>query len=125
MGWYIVAAIIGLIANALISARFASIAEEKGYDGTGYFFLCFFLGVVGYCMVAALPDYTLHNMVNALRKSNHDVEKAVHQVNTRNNNTASAIAHPKPSVGQWICKNCGTNNSVNYGQCKKCGSYKS
>lgn len=25
----------------------------------------------------------------------------------------------------WICGNCKTENSMNYGQCKKCGKYKS
>ncbi len=30
----------------------------------------------------------------------------------------------KPDNGMWGCKNCGTQNSVNYSQCKKCGSYK-
>ena len=27
--------------------------------------------------------------------------------------------------GMWACKNCGTHNSLNYGQCKKCGKFKS
>ena len=27
--------------------------------------------------------------------------------------------------GMWVCQNCGTKNSLNYGQCKKCGKFKS
>lgn len=30
-----------------------------------------------------------------------------------------------PPPGMWICQNCGTHNSLNYGQCKKCGKFKS
>lgn len=25
----------------------------------------------------------------------------------------------------WVCKDCGANNSSNYGQCKKCGKFRS
>ena len=29
------------------------------------------------------------------------------------------------SPGTWVCTGCGTHNSMNYGQCKKCGKYRS
>ena len=33
---------------------------------------------------------------------------------------------PEPvSEGLWVCKNCGTHNKKEYGQCKKCGTYRS
>lgn len=28
------------------------------------------------------------------------------------------------AADKWTCKHCGTSNSTNYGQCKKCGKYK-
>lgn len=32
---------------------------------------------------------------------------------------------PKISVDEnWVCKKCGTENLMKYGQCKKCGSFK-
>ena len=43
-----------LMLDVVISMKFASIAEEKGHSG--YFAWCFFLGVVGWAMVIALPD---------------------------------------------------------------------
>lgn len=43
-----------LVFNVIVAPKFASIAEEKGY--TGYFWWCFFLGIVGWMMVIALPD---------------------------------------------------------------------
>ncbi|MBQ6997585.1 MAG: hypothetical protein IJN60_04335 [Oscillospiraceae bacterium] len=30
-----------------------------------------------------------------------------------------------PTPGTWACKHCGTNNSTNYSQCKKCGKFRS
>lgn len=29
-----------------------------------------------------------------------------------------------PTEGTWICRNCGTSNRANHGQCKKCGQYR-
>jgi hypothetical protein len=34
--------------------------------------------------------------------------------------TISSVTHD----GKWICGNCQTENSMNYGQCKKCGKYR-
>ena len=32
---------------------------------------------------------------------------------------------PAPTANTWVCKNCGTSNKKEYGQCKKCGQYRS
>ena len=40
----------------LIATRFKMIAEMKGHDGKPYYRFCFWLGLVGWIMVAALPD---------------------------------------------------------------------
>lgn len=125
MGWYILGLIIVLIIQGIIAAKFSSIAEEKGYDGSSYFWLCFFLSVIGYCMVAALPDLILHEKIDDLSEA---IGNAVspEQANTHihGNNATSASLQNAP-VGNWICKNCETSNSLNYGQCKKCGEFKS
>ena len=39
VGWYIFIGIIALIINIAISLKFANLAEDKGYTGSGYF--CF------------------------------------------------------------------------------------
>ena len=70
MGWCILGLIIALVIQACIAREFSSIAEEKGYNATSYFWLCFLFGVIGYCMVAALPDLTLHDKIDHLSKSN-------------------------------------------------------
>ena len=41
----------------------------------------------------------------------------------RNDNTVSAVAS-SASEAEWTCGNCQTVNSVNYGQCKKCGTFR-
>ena len=43
-----------LIMSGIIAKAFEKIAGEKGYSG--YFWWCFLLGLVGWIMVAALPN---------------------------------------------------------------------
>ena len=40
-------------------------------------------------------------------------------------NAVQYVNHGSAPDGMWACKNCGTHNSLNYGQCKKCGKFKS
>ena len=48
--------ILTIFINHLIAAAFYDIAQKKGHSEKRYYWLPFWLGVVGYCLVAALPD---------------------------------------------------------------------
>lgn len=50
------AAILLLWLDYFIAKQFEEAAHEKGYNGTCYFHLCFWCGIVGYLLVVALPD---------------------------------------------------------------------
>ncbi len=41
------------------------------------------------------------------------------------NTSVKAATSTTPPAGCWICNRCGTENSTNYGQCKKCGIFRS
>lgn len=53
-----------LVIAYFAARKFEEIAEMKGHSG--YFAWCFWLGIIGWCMVIALPD-----------RSNKTAEKAV------------------------------------------------
>ena len=53
-----------LVIDYFAASKFEEIAEMKGHSG--YFAWCFWLGIIGWCMVIALPD-----------RSNKTAEKAV------------------------------------------------
>ncbi len=48
--------VVALIIDMVISSLFGAIAEMKGYSRSMYKWICFFLGLPGWIMVAALPD---------------------------------------------------------------------
>ena len=56
--------------------------------------------------------------------------KACADSNTSNFVGSTPVFRDDPAVrpapeGMWVCKNCGTHNSTNYAQCKKCGKFRS
>lgn len=77
--WIIVAAIffwIGIFINYLITKEFYSISQQKGYNQKKYFWICFFLGIIGYLLVIALPNLR-NNSSNVILESsteNNDKE---------------------------------------------------
>ena len=108
--------IIALLINIVISIKFGDIATEKGYTGKNYFWACFFLGVAGYIMVAALPDLELHYRLSKLETeaSSQPVKPQVHSNSTERSNP--------PPQGNWVCS-CGRVNA-NYVTSCTCGKSK-
>ena len=115
---YILVAIVSLIINILICTKFADIAEDKGYSHSSYFWCCFFLGITGYIMVAALPDLiargkTQTNNHTATWPANSGASQSV--VSHSPNYNASA-------PGSWTCT-CGRVNASYVSSCF-CGKSK-
>ena len=122
MGWKLLIVAIALIIHIAIATTFAEYAEQKGYDKSPYFWACFFLGVAGYCMVAALPDLVLYSKINEIASNTVPAPTHITPSKSTKIPTATAIATENKT---WICGKCKTENSMNYGQCKKCGTYRS
>lgn len=54
-----------LFINYLVARKFEKIAFQKGYDTTIHSLaMCFWLGIVGYLYVIALPELKIHDNVN-------------------------------------------------------------
>lgn len=39
-----------------LAKLFQTLARSRGFDDSKYFWICFWLGIVGYLLVLALPD---------------------------------------------------------------------
>lgn len=65
---YIIGICIALVIDYLIAKAFANCAKDKGYQYSTYFWVCFLLGMIGYCVVAALPDKILNEKMHQILK---------------------------------------------------------
>ena len=129
---YIIGIIVALIINIVFCFKFGELAEAKGYSPSSYFWLCFFFGMVGSIMVAALPDEALRSQVFNLK---HIQNKSANSGKSASIVSASTVTAPSDSLPpiskasviddeSWLCGNCQTINSKKYGQCKKCGRFR-
>ncbi|MEG1470855.1 MAG: hypothetical protein RSD76_00260 [Clostridia bacterium] len=77
---WVVGLAIFLVINALIAGEFANIAEEKGYESRRYWHFCFWLSIVGYLIVIALPNRKLAELSKALtdlKAGDHGMQQGV------------------------------------------------
>ena len=71
---YIIIGLFALFLEYLIANKFEQIANEKGYSG--FFWWCFWFNIIGYIMVAALPDRTAQDqIVSAIHELKENKEK--------------------------------------------------
>ena len=61
------------IVNFITAFEFAFIAGEKGYGKVKYWLCCFFVGIAGWIMVAALPDRG--NELKSIQKTLKEIKK--------------------------------------------------
>ena len=52
----VIGIIVGLIVDFYLAAQFCDAANDKGYDGSKYLWICFLFPFAGYLLVIALPD---------------------------------------------------------------------
>lgn len=93
-----------LAVQILLSVLFGKLARKRGYSFVKYFLICLFLGVIGYCWVAALQDKGMQNEIEELRSDLFAYK------------SRGGIQY-----GKWVCSMCNSENSDQFGQCRKCG----
>lgn len=54
-GWVFIL-VIAVVIDFLVANEFYQVAKKKGHKEIKYFWLSFFLGIIGYLLVIALPD---------------------------------------------------------------------
>lgn len=58
MGWFLTLLFVAIffVIDWFVAQRFDEIAQMKGQPPKKYFWWCFWLGIIGWAMVIALPD---------------------------------------------------------------------
>ena len=77
---YILLAIAVIVIDWFIAKEFQTVAIDKGYTENKYFWIAFLLGMVGYILIAAMPD------------------KHTRPINTYANNTLSPVSDGLPDL---------------------------
>ena len=68
MMWFgiIVGLLVFLFLNGLLASKASDIAEDKGYEKSTWFHMCFWLGLIAYIIVAAMPDRVMQGKVDQM-----------------------------------------------------------
>ena len=144
--FFVVLIIIGIISTIIDTVQIADVNEELVFSTLVTSIITWALyAFIEYCafhvlalLISALACITQNTMISA--------DVALYEAAKNAPNAAEAVPQPKPNFSaasfspdsymrdtktitppdsMWVCRNCGTNNKNEHGQCKKCGQYRS
>ena len=124
-----------LIVQIWFCTVFAEIAEKKGYSKVSYGCVCFFLGIIGYCLVAALPDLYIRETISTIEQKIEQLGKSLAIPTPENAATppippiksTNATTSENPLLpiscndGEIICPTCNTKQRADRKVCWSCG----
>lgn len=140
MGFVI--ALVAIAINVAFAMYAGGIAEQKGYSKGNWIAVCIIFGIVGYILIAALPDLelraTLENIEKKLAKDKNDnylprsssSSSSSNRNSSNSNSTMKSLSEMKPlaplsdSMDYWTCKSCGLENPKEARYCQHCGGYR-
>lgn len=138
MGFVI--ALVAIAINVAFAMYAGGIAEQKGYSKGNWIAVCIIFGIIGYILIAALPDLelraALENIEKKLAKDKNDnyLPRSSSSSSNRNssnsNSTMKSLSEMKPlaplsdSMDYWTCKSCGLENPKEARYCQHCGGYR-
>lgn len=140
MGFVI--ALVAIAINVAFAMYAGGIAEQKGYSKGNWIAVCIIFGIIGYILIAALPDLelraTLENIEKKLAKDKNDnylprsssSSSSSNRNSSNSNSTMKSLSEMKPlaplsdSMDYWTCKSCGLENPKEARYCQHCGGYR-
>lgn len=96
--------LLAIVIDALLANFFYEVAREKGFTQSRYFWVSFLFCIIGYLLVASLPD----------RGNKADARTSVPQ------KVKPLVVSSSNSVGRWTCPDCGNTVPGDVIRCK-CG----
>ncbi len=137
---YFLIALVAIAINVAFAMYAGGIAEQKGYSKGNWIAVCIIFGIIGYILIAALPDLelraALENIEKKLAKDKNDnyLPRSSSSSSNRNssnsNSTMKSLSEMKPlaplsdSMDYWTCKSCGLENPKEARYCQHCGGYR-
>ena len=125
---YFLIALVAIAINVAFAMYAGGIAEQKGYSKGNWIAVCIIFGIVGYTLIAALPDLelraTLENIEKKLAKDKNDNYLPRNSSNSNSNSTMKSLSEMTPLADYWTCKYCGLDNPKEARYCQDCGGYR-
>lgn len=127
---YFLIALVAIAINVAFAMYAGGIAEQKGYSKGNWIAVCIIFGIVGYTLIAALPDLelraTLENIEKKLAKDKNDnyLPRNSSNSNSNSNSTMKSLSEMTPLADYWTCKYCGLDNPKEARYCQDCGGYR-
>lgn len=151
---YFLIVLVAIAINVAFAMYAGGIAEQKGYSKGNWIAVCIIFGIIGYTLIAALPDLelraTLENIEKKLAKdknddylprssssssnrnssSNSNSSSSSSSNSNRNSNssnsncTIKSLSEMTPLADYWTCKYCGLENPKEARYCQHCGGYR-
>lgn len=127
---YFLIVLVAIAIDIAFAMYAGGIAEQKGYSKGNWIAVCIIFGIIGYILIAALPDLelraTLENIEKKLAKDEND--NCLPRSNS--NSTMRVLSEMRPLVplsdseDYWTCKYCGLDNPKEARYCQHCGGYR-
>ena len=139
---YFLIVLVAIAINVAFAMYAGGIAEQKGYSKGNWIAVCIIFGIIGYILIAALPDLelraTLENIEKKLVKDKNDnyLPRSSSSDSNRNSNSSNSnstikslskmtpLAPLSDSMDYWTCKYCGLDNPKEARYCQHCGGYR-
>lgn len=144
MGFVI--ALVAIAINVAFAMYAGGIAEQKGYSKGNWIAVCIIFGIIGYILIAALPDLELRAALENIEKklvkdkndnylprsssSSSNSNSSSNSSSNRNSNssnsncTIKSLSEMTPLADYWTCKYCGLDNPKEARYCQHCGGYR-
>ena len=124
----LISVILALVINYFVASMFEKIALSKGHDSSTHSFaMCFWLGIIGYLYVIALPDLKLRGNIAAnaggvaKAKAEAKVEAKVEAKRSAMDKIAPSVSGAAPSAKIYRCKDCHSIIEYGMAKCPLCG----
>jgi len=121
---FVILIIIGIISTIVDTVNMADINEDMAFvtciTSAIIWALYAFIEYCAYHVLALLISALASITQNTIISANVALYEASQKLDA-----VQYVDHGPAPDGMWACKNCGTHNSLNYGQCKNCGKFKS
>ena len=116
---YLMILAVVLIINYFVAKQFESVAYDKGYNDSKYFHFCFWLGIVGYLLVIALPDRGSNRNTSLETTSEADVPQKEEPFVWQPASESSAMIVGETNIK---CANCHRIQFKGNKSCTQCGA---